>query len=101
MARFLRLPFLQHWPTATSQRRYVNGLILIGLAGAGKSAFLARQVEQLLQQSDTEAGRENPNLVLFLRGNGIALRPEGMSRRAINTCLAASPVRRGSICRRA
>jgi hypothetical protein len=59
--------------------RSVNGFVLIGLAGAGKTAFLARQVETLLQQPGEAMGRENPNLVLFLRGNGIALRPEGMS----------------------
>ncbi len=32
-----------------------------------------------MQQTGDEAGRENRNLVLFLRGNGIALRPAGMS----------------------
>ena len=77
--RFLRVPAPERWPAETTRRRYINGLVLIGLAGAGKTAFLARQVEILLQQPGEAMDRENPNLVLFLRGNGIALRPEGMS----------------------
>ncbi|MDQ2695467.1 MAG: hypothetical protein M3Z21_08855, partial [Pseudomonadota bacterium] len=77
--RFLRIPDPQHWHSDTARPHYVNGLILVGLAGAGKTAFLARQVARLLAAGEGAAERENPNLVLFLRGNGIALRPEGIS----------------------
>jgi hypothetical protein len=57
------------------------------MAGSGKTALLARRVEQWLAGGqplpgaplNPEAERENPNLVLFLRGDGIALRPEGVS----------------------
>ena len=77
---FLRVPDQSTWSGDTSQRRYVNGLLLIGRAGAGKTAFLASQVERLLAPAIEEAGdRDNPNLVMFFRGNGIALRPEGVS----------------------
>jgi tetratricopeptide (TPR) repeat protein len=69
----LQVPDPEDW---TKRRRYENGLVLIGLAGAGKTACLAHQVQQLLEQEDpTRPDRENPNLVFFLRGNGIALRP--------------------------
>jgi tetratricopeptide (TPR) repeat protein len=78
-AAFLRVPPPDRWSAETTRRRYVNGFIVVGLAGAGKTAFLARQVETLLQETGAEAHRENPYLVLFLRGNGIVLRPEGMS----------------------
>jgi tetratricopeptide (TPR) repeat protein len=78
--RFLRVPEPDKWPKETSQRRYINGLLLSGSAGAGKTAFLARQVERLLQSpAVAEPGRDNPNLVLFLRGNGVSPRPDGMS----------------------
>jgi tetratricopeptide (TPR) repeat protein len=77
---FLGVPEPRAWAADTARRRHVNGFLLIGPAGAGKTAFLARQVERLLGPSaGDEAGRESRNLVLFLRGNGIALRPEGMS----------------------
>ncbi len=78
LARFLRVPDAERWPAETTRPRYVNGLILVGLAGAGKTALLARQVESLLAAEADQPGRENPNLVL-LRGDGIALRAEGMS----------------------
>jgi hypothetical protein len=84
--RFLSVPPPERWSAKTSRRRYVNGFVLIGLAGAGKTAFLARQVETLLQQPGEAMGRENQNLVLFLRGNGIALRPEGMSLGSKTAC---------------
>src|SRR5207244_13231931 len=60
------------------------GLVLTGLAGGGKSAFLAHRVERLLRPpsdgipQDRDV-RENPNLVFFLRGNGIAPREGGVS----------------------
>ena len=75
------MPDVKIWRADTERRRYVNGFILAGLAGAGKTAFLSRQVEKLLGQTGEDSGRENSNLVLFLWGNGIALRPpgEGMS----------------------
>jgi hypothetical protein len=79
LAAFLRVPDPARWPAEMTRARHVNGFLLAGLAGAGKTALLARLVEQLLAQSPAEAERENPNLVLFVRGNGIALRPEGMS----------------------
>ncbi|MBK8177297.1 MAG: hypothetical protein IPK66_19215 [Rhodospirillales bacterium] len=66
------------WPSDTTRPRYVNGLVLIGLAGSGKTNLLAHQVEQWLADPGRLAERENRNLVLFLRGNGaVALRPEG------------------------
>ncbi|MFO1419591.1 MAG: tetratricopeptide repeat protein [Candidatus Competibacteraceae bacterium] len=78
--RFLTIPTdPKSWPSDTTRPRYVNGLVLIGLAGSGKTNLLAHVVEQLLEIPDTTTERENRNLVLFLRGNGIALRPEGMS----------------------
>ena len=78
--RFLTIPTdPKLWPSDTTRPRYVNGLVLVGLAGSGKTNLLAHQVEQLLEIPDTSTERENRNLVLFLRGNGIALRPEGMS----------------------
>jgi tetratricopeptide (TPR) repeat protein len=60
------------------------GVVLSGLAGSGKSAFLAQRVARLLEP-DREAipqdpdVRDNPNLVFFLRGSGIAPRAEGFS----------------------
>jgi tetratricopeptide (TPR) repeat protein len=77
--RFLKVPDPDVWPTDTARLRYVNGFVLTGLAGAGKTAFLARQVAALLEQPSVQIDRENPNLVLFLRGDGIAIRPEGLS----------------------
>jgi tetratricopeptide (TPR) repeat protein len=76
---FIRVPEAKSWSNETFRPRYINGFILIGLAGSGKTAFLAHQVEQLLMQVQESEGRENPNLLLFLRGDGIALRSEGMS----------------------
>ena len=77
---FLQVPDTTAWPGDTTRRRHVNGFLLVGVAGAGKTAILARQVERLLQSpGNDEAGRVNPNLVLFLRGNGLALRPAGVS----------------------
>jgi tetratricopeptide (TPR) repeat protein len=74
--RFLGTPIdRSKWPKDTSQKRYVNGFVLAGLAGAGKTAFLARQVERLLDQPDQLSSHENPNLVLFLRGQAILVRP--------------------------
>jgi tetratricopeptide (TPR) repeat protein len=73
--RFLdNTPDRSHWPKDTGQKRFVNGFVLGGLAGAGKTAFLARQVERLLDQPGHSAPHENPNLVLFLRGQGILVR---------------------------
>jgi len=80
--RFLDRPIKRSkWPKDTGRKRFVNGFVLAGLAGAGKTAFLARQVERLLEQPDHLAPHENPNLVLFLRGQGILVRPtaEGVS----------------------
>ena len=80
--RFLGGPIERSkWPKDTGRKRFVNGFVLAGLAGAGKTAFLARQVERLLDQPDHLAPHENPNLVLFLRGQGILVRPtaEGVS----------------------
>ncbi len=76
---FLRVPDLKTWSAETQRRRYVNGFILTGFAGGGKTAFLARQVEGLLKATGEEATRENPNLVLFLRGNAITVRSQGLS----------------------
>jgi len=74
--RFLDRPIERSkWPKDTERKRFVNGFVLAGLAGAGKTAFLARQVERLLEQPDHLASHENPNLVLFLRGQGILVRP--------------------------
>jgi tetratricopeptide (TPR) repeat protein len=78
--RFLTIPTdPKSWPSDTTRPRYVNGLVLIGLAGSGKTNLLAHQVEQWLAVPEELAKRESRNLVLFLRGNGIAPRPEGMS----------------------
>lgn len=79
LERFLRVPEPATWQAGVEHKRYVNGFLLIGLAGAGKTAVFARLVAQLLQTGGDETRRDNRNLVLFLRGNGIALRPEGMS----------------------
>jgi hypothetical protein len=76
---FLRVPDPGQWGGDTGRRRHVNGFVLVGLAGAGKTALLARAVEKLLGSAREADDRENPNLVLFLRGNGIAVRPEGLS----------------------
>jgi hypothetical protein len=76
---FLRVPRREHWTRETTRRRYVTGFLLVGLAGFGKTAFLARQVEQLLGTTSQPTDRENPHLVFFLRGNGVVLRAEGMS----------------------
>jgi tetratricopeptide (TPR) repeat protein len=74
--RFLGEPIEKSkWPRDTTSKRFVNGLVLAGLAGAGKTAFLARQVERLLEQPDHLAPHENPNLVLFLRGQAVLVRP--------------------------
>jgi hypothetical protein len=60
------------------------GLVLTGLAGSGKSAFLAQRVERLMgpvaggNPQDPDV-REKANLVFFLRGNGIAPRAGGIS----------------------
>jgi tetratricopeptide (TPR) repeat protein len=81
-AAFLRVPPPERWAATAARPWHVNGLLLVGLVGAGKTAFLARQVEALLRQpaaGDEAVVRENPNLVLFLRGNGVLPRPEGMS----------------------
>ena len=74
-------PTAPDWPKDTSQKRFVNGFVLGGLAGAGKTAFLARQVERLLDQPGHPAPHENPNLVLLLRGQDILVRSlaEGVS----------------------
>jgi len=84
--RFLSVPDRQEWKD-TTRPRFRNGLLLLGTAGSGKTALLARRVEQLLARPDTspdapadpDADRGNPNVVLFLRGNGIALRLDGVS----------------------
>ena len=76
---FLRVPEAKNWSEGINRCRYVNGFILIGPAGAGKTAFLARQVEGLLVQPEETQARENSNLVLFMRGDAIAVRPEGVS----------------------
>ena len=83
--RFLTVPDRKDWKDTTRPRSR-NGLILLGTAGSGKTALLARRVEHLLARptspdvpADPEADRGNPNVVLFLRGNGIALRPDGVS----------------------
>jgi hypothetical protein len=62
-----------------------NGLILTGPAGGGKSAFLAQRVAQLMEpprdpgvDQDPDP-RANPNVVFFLRGNGIASREGSVS----------------------
>ncbi len=77
--QFLKTPDTTNWPKDLERRRYVNGFILTGAAGAGKTAFLAHEAEKLLMSGRGNAERENPNLILFLRGNGIVLRPDGMS----------------------
>lgn len=81
LAAFLPQPALEisNWGPDTTRKRFVAGLVLVGLAGSGKTALLAHLVERLLARPEDEAGRDNPNLVLFLRGNGVALRPGGMS----------------------
>ncbi|MEZ6140855.1 MAG: hypothetical protein R3B84_09815 [Zavarzinella sp.] len=84
--RFLSVPARDQWKD-TTRPRFLNCLLLLGTAGSGKTALLARWVEQLLNTlgnspntlADPEADRGNPNVVLFLRGNGIALRPDGVS----------------------
>ena len=84
--RFLSVPDRQEWKD-TTRPRFRNGLLLLGTAGSGKTALLARRVEQLLARpdaspdapADPDADRGNPNVVLFLRGNGIALRLDGVS----------------------
>ncbi len=83
--RFLTVPDRKDWKD-TTRPRFRNGLLLLGTAGSGKTALLARRVERLLARptsadapADPEADRGNPNVVLFLRGNGIALRPDGVS----------------------
>ena len=61
------------------------GLVLTGAAGSGKSAFLAHRVERLMSPPAPPAipqdqdVRENPNLVFFLRGSGVAPRLGGIS----------------------
>jgi tetratricopeptide (TPR) repeat protein len=79
LTAFLRVPDPGTWGRERTRPRYINGFLLIGAAGAGKTAFLARQVEQLLAQTQDDAGRENPNLVLFLRGNALTVAPGGVS----------------------
>jgi bifunctional DNase/RNase/tetratricopeptide (TPR) repeat protein len=80
---FLKTPPREKWPRRPGDERYMNGFILVGLAGSGKTAFLASQVADLLHQDapgrEERADRDNPNIVLFIRGNGILLRAEGMS----------------------
>lgn len=85
--RFLTTPDRKDWKD-TARQRHRNGLIVTGAAGAGKTALLARRVAALLAPAGgpapggpaaPEADRANPNIVLFLRGNGIALRPAGVS----------------------
>jgi bifunctional DNase/RNase/tetratricopeptide (TPR) repeat protein len=80
---FLKTPPRERWPARPGGERWVNGFLLVGLAGSGKTAFLASQVADLLHQEpsgrEERADRANPNTVLFLRGNGILLRAEGMS----------------------
>ncbi|MBV9126151.1 MAG: tetratricopeptide repeat protein [Planctomycetes bacterium] len=73
------MPPRADWERDTRRPRYANGLILAGFAGVGKTAFLARQVERLLAPEEADAGRDHLNLVLFLRGDGIAHRPGGVS----------------------
>src|SRR5262249_8921808 len=55
-ATFLRVPPPERWTATADRPRHVNGLLLVGLVGAGKTAFLARQVEALLRGG--RAGRE-------------------------------------------
>jgi bifunctional DNase/RNase/tetratricopeptide (TPR) repeat protein len=78
---FLKVPDRSIWPPEGSGTRYANGLVLVGLAGAGKTALLARKVEELVRPGPgTDVpDRESPNLVLFLRGNGLTLRSDGVS----------------------
>jgi len=81
---FLRVPDRPRWPAQTDRPRFINGLVLVGPGGAGKTAFLARQVEALLGWADgsrdrPDERRDNPNLVLFLRGDGLYPRGEAVS----------------------
>jgi hypothetical protein len=74
----------RHFDAFLAARPPRVGLVLTGLAGSGKSAFLAHRVERLLRPPadgipQDQDVRENPNLVFFLRGNGIAPRPGGVS----------------------
>jgi tetratricopeptide (TPR) repeat protein len=65
--RFLQLP-----PSSL-----VCGFLLAGAAGSGKTAFLAHHVARLTRAGERLSQRENPNLVLFLRGNGLYPREHG------------------------
>jgi tetratricopeptide (TPR) repeat protein len=76
--RFLQVDDPQTWSRDTTRPSYKNGLVLVAQGGAGKTALLARQVEHLLAAPDDELDRENPNLVLYLRGSSVAVRPNGM-----------------------
>jgi tetratricopeptide (TPR) repeat protein len=76
---FLQVPDPATWKPDTTTPHYANGLVVTGSAGAGKTAFLANQVDMLLSATEADAvpGKPpppNPNLVLFLRGDGILSR---------------------------
>jgi tetratricopeptide (TPR) repeat protein len=74
----------RHFDAFLAARPPRAGVVLSGLAGSGKSAFLAQRVARLLEP-DRDAipqdpdVRDNPNLVFFLRGSGIAPRAGGLS----------------------
>jgi len=76
---FLRIPPAKTWSADTTYPRFINGFILTGLAGAGKTAFLSHQVEKLISLNSVPAYRENPNLIVFLRGDSISVRSGGVS----------------------
>jgi hypothetical protein len=78
VARFLAVPPEPEWPTTCDRRRYRNGLILAGPAGSGKTAFLAREVAALVGPAADEGnGRPGWDIVLFMRGDGLAIRESG------------------------
>jgi len=62
------------------ERRYINGFLLVGEAGTGKTAWATHIAQQLLSEGVEDEGtadREGRNLLFFLRGDGIVTRPEG------------------------
>ncbi len=80
VGRFLDdIPDRERWPKTPIGPLFVNGMILAGEAGSGKTAFLARLVDRLLEPPEDAPGEESSNLVLFLRGDGIQPRPDGVS----------------------
>jgi len=87
------------WPLSGTPPSRPAGLILVGAAGTGKTAWSCRVVERLLaeglgEESGEAWSRDGRNLVLFLRGDMIPAR-SGREDRLLTTVLERMGLRDG------